>query len=271
MRMWDTASWNAEPGATTIKHPYAHVELITEDLFACGNDLSGECELDRVGQAGPITRMDWPSMKLTATRGELIHVGDGRVFETATGHRLRAPVGRKFHPDLARFAPDRRFVGAFVDKEYVLIDPCTDKSFRAPPDWREMRGFGMVAAVERYGAPVELRLLPSADRFDFPAELLELWAQVAVRGEIGPDSSFVKWTESTWERKRQDLAARPAPRPDFPFPGQVANDRLHWLRQEYENASAADKPRLARELLDRAEAAGDKTEAARWRARVKQE
>ena len=66
--------------------------------------------------------------------------------------------------------------------------------------------------------------------------------------------------------KRQELAAKPAPYPDFPFPGHVATDKLHWLRQEYESASDKDKPSLAKQLLDRAEAAGDKAEAVRWRA-----
>ena len=80
------------------------------------------------------------------------------------------------------------------------------------------------------------------------------------------EGRFVKWDEPTWEKKRQELAAKPAPYADFPFPGHVATDRLHWLRQEYESARVADKPGLAKQLLDRAEAVGDKAEAVRWRA-----
>jgi hypothetical protein len=75
-----------------------------------------------------------------------------------------------------------------------------------------------------------------------------------------------KWGEPTWKRKRQEFAAKPTPHPDFPFPGHVAKDKLLWLRHEYESASDADKPRLAKQLLDRAEAAGDKAKAVRWRA-----
>ena len=74
----------------------------------------------------------------------------------------------------------------------------------------------------------------------------------------------MKWDEPTWEKKRQELAASPAPYPDFPFPGHLAVDRLYWLRQEFENANDADKPRLANQLLDRANVAGDKAEAVRW-------
>ena len=74
----------------------------------------------------------------------------------------------------------------------------------------------------------------------------------------------MKWDEPTWEKKRQDLAAMPALYPDFPFPGYLAVDRLYWLRQEFENASNADKPRLAKQLLEGANLAGDKVEAIRW-------
>ena len=59
----------------------------------------------------------------------------------------------------------------------------------------------------------------------------------------------------------------PVPHPDFPFPGYVATDRLHWLRAEFTAATTdADKLRLATELLRRAEQFGDKAEAIRWRA-----
>jgi tetratricopeptide (TPR) repeat protein len=74
----------------------------------------------------------------------------------------------------------------------------------------------------------------------------------------------VKWDESAWEKKRQKLAATAIAYPAFPFPGRLAGDRLHWLRQEFENAEDADKPRLAKQLPERAKAAGDTGEAARW-------
>src|SRR5207302_1519421 len=100
-------------------------------------------------------------------------------------------------------------------------------------------------------------------------ELLELWAQVVVRGELGPEEEFVPWNEATWERKRQQLAAAPKPHPEFPFPGYVATDKLHWLRAEFGEAKTdAYGLRMARELLRRAEASGDRNEAVRWRAEV---
>lgn len=162
----------------------------------------------------------------------------------------------------------------------MVIDTVTDKVFgqQLEEGWinwpgspvatpyGNVPGFGLIAARSEDGSSVKVRLIPPPSRLDLPADLLELWAQVAVRGQIGDDGRFVKWDEPTWERKRQELAAKPAPYPEFPFPGHVAGDRLHWLRQEYENASDADKPRYAKQLLDRAEAAGDDDEAVRWRA-----
>jgi hypothetical protein len=112
-----------------------------------------------------------------------------------------------------------------------------------------------------------VQFLPPADQLNrLPQDLLELWAQVAVRGELGEGGQFVPWDEAKWEAKRQELAAKPAPIPDFPFPGYVAMDKLHWLKQEYANANDAAKPDWAAKLLARAEALGDKVEAARWRA-----
>jgi hypothetical protein len=141
----------------------------------------------------------------------------------------------------------------------------TEKSFpgNAERTYRAATGRVGVNTFHR-GAP--LYLLPPPDRLNVPADLLELWAKVVVRGELDDEGLFVKWDEPTWERRREEPAARPAPIADFPFPGQVAIDRLHWLRQEYEAADDTARPRLARELLRRAEATGDPVEAARWRA-----
>jgi hypothetical protein len=245
----------------------------------------------RYGQDKPVAEFagapPWPD--LLARVGDLAHGGDGRVYNTRTWQRLTPPPGRKFHPDLARFAPDGRFVRATINGEQALIDTRTDKSLPLQGNWGNLPKFGMIQATTgNYRATI--RLIPSgsildlpadllkkvgrgtvdyplpASHLNLPADLLELWAQVAVRGELDADGRFVAWKEATWEKKRQELAAKPAPYPDFPFPGHVATDKLHWLRQEYEIASDANKPGLAKQLLDRAEAAGDKAEAVRWRA-----
>ena len=214
---------------------------------------------------------------LSARVGHIAHGGDGQVYDLQTWQRLLPPPGRRFHPDLSRFSPDGRFVSAFPSSglmgESVLIDLRTDKQFPVAGQWHKMPGYGLVADLSRVTwGPVdnsEIQFLPPADRLNmFPRDLLELWAQVAVRGNLDEHGAFVPWDEATWEKKRQELAAKPAPIPDFPFPGYVATDKLHWLRQEYANAKDAASPTLAAKLLARAEAMGDKAEAVRWRAVV---
>jgi WD40 repeat protein len=334
LRVWDTETWQTTTVLVPLTRPgWFNFRFLMDDAFggresvvALGHSEMGVIPngwtIYRSGQKEPIAELlahpEWPEDLMRA--GNLVHGGNGRVYDIRTWQRLLPPPGRKFHPDLARFAPDGRFVRAAINGEQALIDTRTDKSLSPQGNWGTLPKFGMIqATTANYEATI--RLLPPAARLDIPADLLELWAQVAVRGEIGADSrfvpfeeatwerkrqelaakpapvllppgtrlgipadllelwaqvavrgelgpegQFVKWNEPTWERKRQELAAKPAPYPDFPFPGHVATDKLHWLRQEYEGASDADKPRLAKQLLDRAEAAGDKAEAVRWQA-----
>jgi hypothetical protein len=215
--------------------------------------------------------------------GDFLLTDGGKIIDTkAPGPHLSPPTGHKYHPTLSRFAADGRFV--IVDKN--MVDTLTDKSFPSPewPDLGEsgyQPGFGFLTAalrdvnvetivnnrVERtkIGTDLQVRLLPTAALKDIPLDLLELWIKVVLRGELGSDGAYVKWDEPTWEKKRQELATKKAPIADFPFPGHVTTDRLHWLRAEFEAAEDANKPRLAKQLLARAEAAGDKIEANRWR------
>ncbi len=223
----------------------------------------------RLGHNEPIAKFPGAAIEpdSLARAGNLVHGGNGWVSDVRTWQRFLPPPGRKFHPDLARFAPDGRFVAAAINSNPVLIDTQTDKALQTQYDWHSVPAQGIIA-VQHADHLATIRLLPPVSKLDLPPDLLELWAQVAVRGELDGEGRFIKWDEATWEKKRQELAAKPAPYPDFPFPGHVAADRLHWLRQEYLAAREADKPRLAKQLLARAEAAGDRAEAVRWRALV---
>jgi hypothetical protein len=285
VRMWDAGTWKEDSVRIPINKlgiwfgRGADFQFWTEDLFALPVDIDSDrviWDLYRYDRPEPLA-VGIAAFQLLPPAGDLVRLYDGRVYDSRTWQRLLPPAGRKFPPALARFALDGRFVTTYPGS--LVIDTVTDKVFGKQleegwnnwPSWPtdtpygNVPGFGLVAARCEDGSSVKIRLMPPPSRLDLPADLLELWAQVVVRGELDAEGRFVKWDEATWEKKRQELAAKPAPYSDFPFPGRVATDKLHWLRQEYESASDADKAALAKQLLDRAEAAGDKAEAVRWR------
>jgi serine/threonine protein kinase/WD40 repeat protein len=272
LRVWDVATGQVRSSTTMPSTvDISRIRYWMDDAFDGGESvvaLGGDkgWTVFRVGRDEPIA--EFPGVMavpdLLGRAGNLVHGGNGGVYDSRTWQRLYPPPGRKFHPDLAKFAVDGRFVRAAINSELVVIDTPTDKVLPTEVEWNDLPGFGMIAVTTLYDRTT-IGLLPTS-RLDIPPDLLELWAQVAVRGELGPDGQFVPWDEGKWEQKRQELAARPVPSSDFPFPGYVAQDRLHWLRQEYQHAKDTDKPRLAKQLLDRAEVIGDKAEAVRWRA-----
>ena len=267
---WDTTSWRLI--STTGPFKWGALEdpefqLLADDVFTM-SQIMGTTGVFRPGAVTPIAELPGGPMLL---QGDRVCLNSGQLFDTRTWRRLQPPKGHKLHPEITRFAPDGRFVPLQNDRgEFQFLDATTEKttSMGSGPSFYQARlGWvgGWVGSNDN-GSEIALHRLPPPDRLDIPPDLLELWAQVAVRGEIGPDGEFVKWNEPTWEKKRQELAAIPTPSPDLPFPGYVATDKLHWLRAEYSSAREADKLRLAKQLLDRAEAAGDKIEAFRWRA-----
>jgi hypothetical protein len=247
------------------------LRLIDDDRIYLDNFSSSH-----VYQSGNPTPIADLSGGLVRHDGERALLKSGKILDTKTWRRLLPSDGRKYHPDLARFAPDGRFVPT-PEIDYLsyikLIDKETEKVFRMLGEKsfydQKLGWLGSPPTQDLMGSPflfkANLYRLPPTDHRDFPPDLIELWVQVAVRGELNEDQDFAKWNEATWEKKRQELAAKPAPYPDFPFPGHVAGDRLHWLRQEYQNAKESDQPALARQLLGRAEAVGDREEAAHWR------
>ena len=84
----------------------------------------------RSGQSEPIVELSGnTSPDLLSRVGDMAHGGHGQVYDTQTWRRLAPPPGRKFHPELARFALDGRFVRAVINGEQALVDTRTDKSF----------------------------------------------------------------------------------------------------------------------------------------------
>jgi serine/threonine protein kinase/WD40 repeat protein len=264
--LWDTKTWKLR--STTGPWDQAgHVRMISDDVFYMYL-YEGWSSVFRAGNATPVA--DTPS-PLEEVQGDRLLLDSGQLLDSREWRRLQPPKGRKYHPELARFAPDGRFVPIQDSSTNwnLILDTATEKSTNVDGAGIYRPGLGWVggwvgAALDNY-IEIVMHRLPPIDRLNIPPDLLELWAQVAVRGELGDDGTFVKWKEATWEKKRQELASKPAPYPDFPFPGRVAQDRLHWLRQEYEETQGADQPKVARKLLERAEDAGDQAEAARWR------
>ena len=197
----------------------------------------------------------------------------GIFYDIKTKTRLVSPPGRKYHPALVKFAQD----GRFVKTDGYLIDSVTEKSIPLYHSlWQfnaegTLDGFGSFFHYER-GDLHKMALFP-APRFlkDIPPELLQLWIQVAVRGELGAAGEFVAWNEESWDKKQQELATFPPPHPEFPFPGFLATDKLHWLRAEFQAASdnSEQKRALAEKLLRRAEEVGNTVEANRWQAWLK--
>jgi eukaryotic-like serine/threonine-protein kinase len=263
VRLWEASPLRqvADPVLDKVRFDYSgKVDFSTDEYvyLTDNSEWSTSYKLYRLGLPESLLQLNEPFIRVL--NGELLIKDNTQVFDVATFKRLHPPSGRKYHPALKRIAPDGRFVSG--DDLNQLIDTNTEKSIPTSGLPRYLPNYGWIL----WSNGMEVRL-PPPKQLNIPGDLLELWAQVAVRGELGPDGSFVKWKEETWESKRQELAALPAPHPDFPFPGYVATDKLHWLRAEYDEATSdVDKHRLAADLLRRADETGDRTEAARWRA-----
>ncbi len=301
--VWDVGTWQNSPWRTAWEDTsLSTVRDIDDEYYAV---ISGSSwYVFRDGRPSYVSEVSLLlDVGEGEARGHYVREEDGTVADLRTGARLVPPPDRRFHPELARFTPDGRFAGCFNgDGGLSLIDLTTDRQL--VNDAYSVEGlFGTVSSLHRVPGVGQFALVtdPDVSRRVFrvlgrvvprptpirakgedgysaaiwliPAAIptvqsdaLELWAQVAVRGELGPDGRLVKWDEPTWEQKRRELAALTPPPSDFPFPGYVAADRLHWLRAEHDDAKdPADRRRLAAELLRRAEAAGDRAEAVRWR------
>lgn len=258
--------------------------FITDELIRVRTAVSLALPYERVfklGQSEPLLHYEFTNAQDAVD--EQVESADksefrlkNNLFDSQTGKLLARPANRKFHPLLAKYAKDGRYVfssnwhddGFTRHLEFSAVDTRSEKTFPIPKSLEFPRYVPKIGFVYRMWDG--LGLMPTEDIQKIQPELLELWVRVAVRGELNDQGEFVKWTESKWERKRQELAAVPPPIKDFPFPGYVATDKLHWLRAEYnQTTDEAEKKRLAQELLRCSEESGDKIEAVRWRAVLK--
>jgi|GEM_PF-2057273 len=210
-------------------------------------------------------------------RDNFIMASDGQLYDWVNDRPLLPPPGRKYHPELRRFAADGRFV--MIEEERRFIDSKTEKSFPVRSLQHSIHepflsfdervgwtGFAhsIIGDVPYPPTLIHFFRIPPISRQQFPHELVELWVQVAVRGELAQEGTFLKWDEVTWEKQRQKLAKMAIPDPYFPFPGFLAQDRPHWLLSEFQTASKAEKPAIAKKLLERCTAEGNSDEADQW-------
>jgi hypothetical protein len=282
-QLWETAGWrrvswigfagqNSNP-----RYRIAAARAVTEDVFAATYSLIGGGQLVSPMIQGDIRQDVNRWLVFVPSRAEYPVRADAKVIVVGSDlhdrlqkHDLYPPAGRNYHPALGQFALDGRWL---PNETGELVDLTVDRSMPAP--WYDtatpVPGSGFVWATEngRDGARGFVGWVPLPSRLP-PDDLLDLWAHVVARGELGPTGEFTKWDEPTWERKRQELAARPVPFPDFPFPGRVATDRLYWLRCEFHQQfyGKTINETDAQTLLRRAEELGDADEAAHWQAEV---
>ncbi len=279
LHFWDTKTWRRHPVATKAR---SAGEFLTDDYLRAaefGDSFGGQpLFILKVGREVPLSefnaydcrvRIDGESVRVLASVYALSGNTKVDLIDGLTGTRIPPPASTPFHPDLAKFCLNSRFVLSPLGD--TLVDLHVNKSIYLEGDgdsvWTEVSGAGFLKISHTGWHSIEIRNVPYDSPLSQFPDLLEKWTKVAVRGELNAEDEFVKWKESEWEEKRQELAAIPPPIKDFQFPGYVANDKLHWLRAEYNEATeATEKRRLAQELLRRAEESGDKIESVRWQA-----
>lgn len=274
LAFWDTRSWTRNYSIPIIGLGDPDVRFLNDELFALGNHQFWHIEWSVREVFNPATQIVIvnANRRLFPPVDRCILQETGAVIDTTTRRRLEPSPGRRFHPAITKFAEDGRFVVGCGTGNNDIIDTLTERQIDATiegnPVFKADIGYAWAVSPANQQETF-IRRFPLAVQLGISSEQLELWAQVAVRGELSPEGEFVKWNEETWEQKRQKLAELPASQQNFPFPGYVATDKLHWIRAEYYSTETdADKLRLASELLRRAEENGDQNEATRWRAEI---
>jgi hypothetical protein len=244
-KLWDTSTWRAVTDTTLIEwiNRNGASGFLTDDLLNSegvgeigseGTLVGSFFSISQPGPAIPYSRLGCTGIVReypTGERGgELIRY-QRMLTDATTIQRLKPPVGRKYHPELAKLAPDGRF--------WQNLDTVTEKDLPVPFAGNYIPGLGCVQfnnhwiEVEegrRFYNGHEFHFLPDAKRLDFPPELVELWAQVVVGGELTPEGTFQPWDQPTWTAKQKELAAMRPPYTDFPFPGWAATELNLWYR-----------------------------------------
>ncbi len=276
IRWWRTTDWvadgeDSEDFKQAVKDRDFDIRFISEDMVVVTYSYSSETRVNRRSETRSHIKTASGDLVGASPDGKLVLIGC-QLWDLEYGRILPPPVGRRYHPDASLCVTGKPFIVGMID----LIDLTTEKriEYSNGVQWVDLEKVGRrenTANGCKYLVLTQLKFprivyVPSPD-LEVPQSIVELFVQVALRGELGSDGEFAKWDEPTWERKQRELAAFQFPAHPFPFPGRVANDRLNWLRAEYDGTTAKNEgERLANELLRRAETIGDLDEAVRWRA-----
>jgi serine/threonine protein kinase len=264
---WRTADWQPDgrPCFLSVSKAFCtYARFLHEDVLA--TQFDSNTNADGFSQENLCIHGEPNAYHVhgVASDGKIVLDNDLRVYSLHPFRLRDATDGRKFPNSLNQLAIAGRFLSLrpfeFVDR---FIDMAVDKPIGPQSHYQLM----VPCSATSCGFTGTTRLRPiilPATHVEFDPDTLELWARVLVRGHLNATNGFFDSDdEATWERNRRELLLRSKPAGEFPFPGKFAEDRLYWVREEY-NASSNEASAL--KLLDRLIAAEPTAEHYRMRA-----
>jgi serine/threonine protein kinase len=249
--LWRASDWTQIKDAAleeALSHlkDLTYLNFVTDDILELSSDSDLLDGIVYIGKPGSWTSRKevltsaprWDTNRLRGELGGLFLRQERLLFTYDPINRLKPPPGRKYASQLAQLAPDGRF--------FESLDTVTEKELPIPVNANFVPGFegpfvpgigrvnlrtvgGEPGAFATLAEPF-IQILPDPKRLDIQPELLELWAQVVVGGELGEDGTFENWDQPTWAAKQRELAAVKPPYTDFPFPGWAASEPHLWHR-----------------------------------------
>ncbi len=236
MQWWSTSDWrliqevSSPEGPKTWAADVWSIAFPREDVLVYdGHDPHSTLSWILVkGRQEPIVG-NIAGQMIVLPDGTLAALDADSLYEARGGPRLLLPQGRKFHPELRRFAEDGRYA---VFPKFVA-DLATEKKIRFEGDISPIKNpDGWIAVTPNK----EINYLRKSDT-SLSADVLERWCQVIARGRLDVGERFSKFDETTWERLRQELAASLETIPNAQILRSAVTDRLYWLRREIEGSS----------------------------------
>jgi hypothetical protein len=169
----------------------------------------------------------------------------GRIFDLTAGKQRPAPLGRKFNPDIFRFAVEKRFA---VIRD-APIDLLTEKVIGKTGELQTVCVAGArrtYVLLRSWPPPTRAILIPIAtEPLDSP--IVRLFAEVLTSKDLDEEGRLRSLDEEKWENRRRQLTGLvgKGDRIVQSLMTRVASDRWHWLRRRAdENNEKSDLDRL---------------------------